>query len=476
LAPGAPITNSTLDVALWVLLPACGSLLLSAVTIHLSQNVATIPLLWILPLIAYLLSFVLAFTDERWHPRALVLLLGLFGLASAGYRLYRGDLGRPIVPVVVVYCIALFCVCLFCHSEVYRRRPAPARLTTFYFCIAAGGALGAIFVGVVAPLTLSGNYEVAIGLSIAALLGVAATWSYGIPARALCSAAAVALAGLVSKQIRDDRQDMLLRVRNFYGTLDVTQVKDGNYHVPVRTLYHGVIEHGQEVFSTALGHAPTTYYGHPSGVGLALDLCCGNRPRRVGVIGLGTGTLAAYGRPGDVFRFYELNPAVPRIARNYFAYLRDSAARIEIAMGDARVSLANEPPQRFDVLAIDAFSGDAIPVHLLTTQALEVYRRHMAPGGIIAFHVSNRYLNLAPVVQQIADNAGLMTALISSDDDTPHDLYSADWVLVTDNTSFLAQPAVAKAKQAITVPAGLHRWTDDYNSLLPILRTKARDD
>ena len=219
--------------------------------------------------------------------------------------------------------------------------------------------------------------------------------------------------------------------------------------------------------------SPTTYYGHVSGVGLALDLCCDERPRRVGVIGLGTGTLAAYGRARDVFRFYELNPAVELIARNTFAYLRNSPAKVDIVMGDARLSLAAEPPERYDVLVIDAFSGDAIPVHLLTTQALELYRRHMQPNGIIAFHVSNRFLDLAPVVKQLADHAGLQTAFISSDDDALLDLDSSDWVLVTSNDAFLSEADVASGKQTIAIPRGLHRWTDDYNSLLPVLRRSA---
>ena len=338
---------------------------------------------------------------------------------------------------------------------------------------ARGGALGAIFVGVAAPMILSGNYELVCGLVFAALLGLAATWSVGWWLRPCWVAAATIMVWLGVRQVRDDRVNALLSVRNFYGTLHVTQVDDRRYHAPVRTLYNGIIEHGQQVFSVALGMTPTTYYGHPSGVGLALDSCCGQRPRRIGVIGLGTGTIAAYGRPNDVIRFYELNPAVERIARNVFAYLRDSPAHIEIVMGDARLSLAAEPPQGYDVLVVDAFSGDAIPVHLLTTQALDLYRRHLTPKGIVAFHVSNRYLDLAPVVEQLAEHAGMKTAFISTDDDAARDLDGSDWVLVTADEHFLAQSPVVKARQPIGVPPGLHRWTDDYNSLLPILRTSA---
>jgi hypothetical protein len=461
------------DRALWVLLAACGSLLLSAVTNHLSQNVATIPLLWVIPLIAYLLSFVVAFSGGRWHPRWLTVTLFIAALGVSGYLLHKGDLEVPRAVLIASFSVALFLQCLFFHSEVYRRRPAPRHLTAFYFYVAAGGALGAMLVGVAAPTFLSGNYELVCGLVFATLLGLAVTWTSGWIARGFWGGATAVMLALVVLQVRGDRVNALLRVRNFYGTLHVTEASDPRYHAIVRTLYNGVIEHGQQVFSTALGSTPTTYYGHESGVGLALDSCCAKAPRRVGVIGLGTGTIAAYGRANDVFRFYELNPAVEQIARNVFVYLRNSPAKIEIVMGDARLSLAAEPPQRYDVLVIDAFSGDAIPVHLLTTQALDLYRRHMKPNGIIAFHVSNRFLDLGPVVEQLAEHAGLKTAFISSDDDTPRDLDSADWVLVTSNEAFLADEAVTSARQAIEIPPGLHRWTDDYNSLLPVLRTTA---
>jgi SAM-dependent methyltransferase len=238
----------------------------------------------------------------------------------------------------------------------------------------------------------------------------------------------------------------------------------------VRTLYNGVIEHGQQVYREDLFNAPTTYYGTASGVGLALNLCCLNRPRRVGVIGLGTGTIAAYGKPGDVFRFYDINPAVEHVARGSFTYLRDSKAKVEVVIGDARVSLASESPQNYDVIAVDAFSGDAIPVHLITTEALDVYKRHLAPGGVIAFHVSNRHLNLAPVVQQLADHGNMKAVLIASGDDLKHGVSSSDWVLVTTNALMIDALHYSKDREDIKVAPGLRRWTDDYNSLLPILR------
>ncbi|HEX4682749.1 MAG TPA: fused MFS/spermidine synthase, partial [Gemmatimonadaceae bacterium] len=444
---------------LWISLAACGSLLLCAVTNHISQNVATIPLLWVVPLIAYLLSFVVAFSDERWHPRPMILLAGAAGLAIAADRLYEGDLKTAVPVTIGLYCASLFAACLFCHGELYRRRPAPEQLTRFYFCLAAGGALGAVLVGIVAPMTLTGNYEFVIGLALVAVLGAFVTWDLRPQTPIAALAGAVLMLGLLRRAVKDDRMYSLFRERNFYGTLHVTQDSEHHYHAWERTLYNGIIEHGQQVYRADLDTAPTTYYGRATGVGLAVSLCCGQGPRRIGVIGLGTGTMAAYGRPGDVVRFYDINPAVEPIARRYFTYLGKSKGRVEIVNGDARLSLAAEPPQRYDVLAVDAFSGDAIPVHLITSEALELYLRHIQPNGVIAFHVSNRYLDLAPVVQELADHANLYAVLISSGDDDKRDVFSADWVLVTANQTFVDALRFSKDREDIEVPPALRRWT-----------------
>jgi SAM-dependent methyltransferase len=468
--PSGPSEHSAGDRILWVSLAACGSLLLSAVTNHISQNVATSPQLWIAPLCAYLLSFVVAVRGERWRPQWLMLAFAVIGLGTAGYLVYKGILHTPILLAASMFCGALFLICVFLHSELYRRRPPAHELPTFYFYIAAGGALGAIIVGVIAPTVLTGNYELAAGLCFAAALAFTVTWSLGWLARIAWTAAFGLMAAIVVVQVRADRVSSLVRIRNFYGTLHVTQAEEGDLQAISRTLYNGVISHGQEVFRTDLRGTPTTYYGHQSGVGLAIDLCCDDRPRRVGIIGLGAGTIAAYGRAGDVFRFYDINPAVEGIARNYFTYLRDSPAKVDVVIGDARVSLEGEPPQRFDVIAVDAFSGDAIPVHLINEQALALYRRHLAPGGIVAFHVSNRYLDLKPVVAQLASHAGLRTAYIDADGEDAKDVWAADWVLVTDNSAFLDSPAVDKVAEGITVPRNLRLWTDDYNSLVPIFK------
>jgi spermidine synthase len=475
------------DRLLWLLLAACGSLLLCAMTNHISQNIAAIPLLWIVPLIMYLLSFVVAFSRGHWLPGVLRLRIpGLnisvarlcllaFTMVALGGQVYMMRAVRPEPPLIVTipfYCATLFILCLFCHAELHRLRPSPRHATAFYLLIALGGALGSIFVGVLAPIIFSGSYELRYGLVLTGLLAVAVTWQNGIGLRIFWTAAClVSAAAMLFLHARGDGEHTLAQVRNFYGILRVADDPHPPFAAETRYLYNGTIRHGSQIFTDQLRRTPTTYYSHDSGIGLALDLCCGSRPRRVGLIGLGAGTLAAYGRPGDVFRFYDINPLVEPLARRWFSYLRESAATIEIVPGDARVSLAQEPNQQYDVLAVDAFSGDAIPVHLLTSQALELYQRHLAPGGIIAFHVSNKFLDLAPVVQQEADHAGLKTAyVVVSEDDDEKGIYSSDWVLVTSNTDFLSKTQVEDSSDEIEPKPGLRLWTDDYNSVLPVLR------
>ena len=512
---------------LWMLFAACGSLLLCAITNHLTQNIAAIPLLWILPLIMYLLSFVLIFNPWGFYPRRVILVLLAGVLAVTGYFLMDINTGIEIRKAIPFYCSLLLISCLFCHGEVYRLRPAPRYATSFYLYIAAGGALGALFVGVLAPLIFSANYEflcglmlltglafvvnwswdraqnkvislagvlVLIGLSwllrgkipehwhllwmlgLLVILAIVVTWIGGVWQQAFWLGATAAMVAVLIFRAYGYKKDRVLQVRNFYGTLRVTSELEPNGTYS-RHLYNGTIEHGKQyIDEPEFRHVPTTYYAEDSGVGIAMRYCCGNRLRRIGVIGLGAGTMAAYGRPGDDFRFYDINPVVEKIAKNNFTYLSDSAAQIHIILGDARVSLSQETPQNFDVLVVDAFSGDAIPVHLLTTQALALYRTHMRPGGIIAFHVSNRYLNLEPVIQQQAEHAGMDTAYINNADNDERGEYGSDWVLVTDDKDFLESQPVMDASYEITVPPKLRLWTDDYNSLLPILRAHETDD
>jgi spermidine synthase len=458
---------------LWLLMAACGSLLLSAVTSHLSQNIAAIPLLWILPLTIYLLTFVLAFNGGKLYSRKLMMGLLPSALGGVAYLIVDTTMDVPIMISIPLFCLTLFIGAFFCHGELYLRRPSARYLTQYYLLIAAGGALGSMFVGVLAPLVFSGSYEMAWSLVYTAALAAALMWKEHWAWRFFWPAAAAALLVVVVMQERADRENAIVQVRSFYGTLRVTdeETEDAGRY---RTLIHGTIQHGtQFMASDELRRLPTTYYSHDSGVGLALDNCCKGRPRRVADIGLGTGTLAAYGETGDVFRFYEIDPRVEVIAKNVFTYLRESRAKIEIVHGDARLSMEAEPPENYDVIAVDAFSGDAIPVHLLTAEALKLYQRHLAPGGIIAFHISNTYLRLGPVVQAQADHAGLHAVLVTTEDNDDTGAFSSDWVLVTANEKFLALPEIADASAKIEPNPALRFWTDDYSSLLPILNLRA---
>jgi SAM-dependent methyltransferase len=490
--PGFTVPSPTFaDRARWLLLAACGSLMLCAMTNHISQNIAAIPLLWIVPLIMYLLSFVIAFSRGASLPKVLSMpmpglhvsvarlcLLGLTGVAlgSLAYMLMDPYAEIPLMLSVPFYCGTLFVICLFCHAELHRLRPLPQHATSFYLLIAAGGALGSVFVGVVAPVVFRANYELAYGLVFTTTMALIVTWSQGLGWRLFWIAASVGLAITLAVRAGKSEKDNIAQLRNFYGTLRVTEDRDPTFAGPTRTLYNGTIQHGTQIFAGRFRTTPTSYYAHDSGVGLALDLCCNGRPRRVGVIGLGTGTLAAYGRNGDLFRFYDINPLVERIATSLFTYLRESQATIEVVPGDARLSLAAEGPERYDVIVVDAFSGDAIPVHLLTRQAVELYLRHLRPGGIIAFHVSNQFLDLTPVVKKEAEKAGLQDAFIATADHDNDGEYGADWVLVSEDKSFFLRKEVAGVATPVADRAGLRLWTDDYNSVLPLLRWKSSNE
>jgi hypothetical protein len=453
---------------LWLGLSACGSMMLLAVTNHLSQNVAPVPLLWVLPLALYLLSFALVFARHQFYSRWFVARLLAVALGCAGYAIHDSSVTHAIQISVPLFCFALFVVCLFCHGELVQRKPAVRFLTSFYLVIALGGALGALCVGLLAPHMLSAIYELPIVLLLAAFLGAVVLWHEGWSARIFWSGVTAAMSVVLVANVRTTREDTVAMMRNFYGALRIQEFKAGRL-LPYRSLLHGTIQHGAQYLSFPENRNPTTYYGRRSGVGLALQYCC-DGPKRVGVIGLGAGTLAAYGKTGDAFRFYEINPQMVAIANSWFTFLKQSPAKSEIVFGDARVSLESEPPQQFDVLAVDAFSGDAIPVHLLTKEAFAVYFRHLKPDGILAVHTSNTYLNLAPVVNLLAEDADYATRLIASEEDASRLISSADWVLVTRNEDFLNKPETFAGSEIIKVPPNLRLWTDDFNNLFEILR------
>jgi len=458
------------DKLLWFLLPMGAAMQLSAVTSFITANVAAIPLLWILPLAVYLITLIIAFQFPRLAPRSIVTRFLIVMLAGLGYMLSQEGVTHPLVLTMGFLFLELLVSCLFCHCEAYTLRPPHASESTmFYLLFAAGGALGSCLIGIVAPLLYRYNFDLAITFLITALLVLAATWKDGWNQRLLWSVAGVLMALLVFWIHTATVRDTMVVVRNFYGSLRVKQ--DHSYPgATVRTLMNGTIQHGTQIFGTdALRKTPTTYYAEDSGVGLALRLCCAGRPRNIGVIGLGAGTVAAYGKPGDRIRFYEINPAVAPIAKNVFTYIRESGAQIVIEEGDGRTSLAREAPQGFDVLVVDAFSGDAIPLHLLTKEAVDLYKKHLAPGGVIAFHISNQHVDLEPPIALLAKAANMRTVRVSTISRPNRGEFNASWMLMSDNPAFFAEPEVMKAGKMPKGVPGLKLWTDDFSSLLPVL-------
>jgi SAM-dependent methyltransferase len=543
---------------IWLMLPATASVLLLAISNHLSQNVAAIPFLWVLPLGIYLLTFILCFEGEGWYRRNPYLQLLAVALGSMAYTLNdtldkNTDLKVPLagnvhIPAVFIlialFSLGLFTSCMVCHGELARLKPHPKYLTQYFLMISAGGALGGLLVGLLAPHVFNALYEMPAGLAVcavAALIAMRATpdWHWLkelLPPVRLVGAAlmigalgyfrdaiwlglmrsrtfeedtektirAVALAvvilivltllrlgigwmrrltawtavlaelmalllvGYLGHEIQSLTSGYRLAVRNFYGALKVRDNGASESLTATRTLTHGTINHGEEFLNITRRNWPTTYYGPNTGVGLAIREKEKKGAIRVGVIGLGTGTVAAYGRPGDYYRYYELNPRVLNIARTQFYFLPDCKAKLDVATGDARLSLEEERPENFDVLAVDAFSSDSIPVHLLTKQAMELYFRHLQPDGILAVHISNRYLNLQPVLAGETRALNKVARLVDTDDNEDTGVFGATWVLIASRASgFSGEMANAAALEPKT---SLRLWTDDYSNLFKILK------
>lgn len=477
-APGAltdaPLASSAsptwADQITWLVMSGLGSYLLLGISNHITINVASIPFLWLLPLTLYLITFILCFEGRGWYRRRMFIFpLGILLIAMA-WGLHANGEVLPILIEIPLYSLGLFVCCMFAHGELADMRPAPRHLTRFYLMISLGGAIGGLLVGVLAPKVFSGYWEVGIGLIATAFVMV---WVLRQSARPLQIGAlivTVLCTWYVYQYIESLAGGARVMSRNFYGSLRVKDVGDAADQQATRNLLHGVILHGKQYLSTQRRNELTTYYGSSSGIGRAIAIRQQQGPVRVGVIGLGTGTLASWGRPGDVFRFYELDPDVIAVARKEYSFLNESKATIETVVGDARLQLEREPAQRFDVLAIDAFSSDSIPVHLITREALAVYRKHVADGGIVAFHVTNRFLRLAPVVAELAREAGLEAVLVSDrpGDDVP--LNNTDWVLVSADPNLGRHPAIAPAREKIIPIPGMRPWTDDYSALFQVLK------
>ncbi|MBI5575553.1 MAG: fused MFS/spermidine synthase [Deltaproteobacteria bacterium] len=472
-----PVTGTML---LWTALAACASALLLAVTNHLTQNVAAIPFLWVLPLTLYLLSFILCFSVEGRYRRIFYLPLLAAALGGMCHLLSPGYETAGLVLLIPVYAGGLFVACMVCHGELAALKPHPRHLTAFYLMISLGGATGGIFVGLVAPYGFRGYYELPAGIAACAVLATvvlyrlpssAAHWARWRGALLLAAAAGtLALFAALGWQVRRDARGARVMERNFYGGLRVSDSGNPDSESAIRTLVHGTIYHGRQFLSPSMRRRPTAYYGPSSGIGLALRSLAGKKPRRVGVIGLGAGTIAAYGKRGDRYRFYEINPLVIRFADTEFSFLRDTEAEVEVVPGDARLSMETEPRQDFDLLAVDAFSGDSIPVHLLTREAFGVYFRHLKDRGVLAVHVSNKYLDLKPVVRLAALSMGKEAVTVETEDDPANAWYGSTWILISGGRALFDFPPLKEAGKPLAARENVGLWTDEYSNLFRILK------
>ena len=460
----------TVEKILWLLLSTCSSIMLLSTTNYLTQNLASIPFLWILPLSLYLLSFTLCFDRNGWYRRTWYLWIISAVLGGMSYALAEWEQAYPIGILIPVFCAGLFAVCMFCHGELAARKPAPRHLTSFYLMISIGGALGGIFIGILVPKLLTGPFELALALIACALLLFIVNFRRNRFTAIVCTAL---IAGVLIESgiyISAFTKKSRFMARNFYGCLKVDEFDKGT-DKEHRWLVHGTIIHGVQFLDSKRRHEPVSYYAPSSGIGLAIKYLP-QGPRRIGIIGLGAGSLSAYARQGDVYRFYDINPLVKNVALNEFSYLSDCKAKVDILIGDGRLLLEQESDQHYDLLVVDAFSSDSIPVHLLTVEAIQLYFHHLQPDGILALHISNHHLDLAPVIEQIRSKLDKQAILIHSEGDDDKGIYRTDWVLMTSSRDLLKIPELKKVAMELRSQPGLRVWTDNYSNLIQIVKIK----
>jgi hypothetical protein len=469
---------------LWVALTATSSTMLLAITSQITQEVAVIPFLWILPLTIYLLSFILTFLSDRWYSRGFYGMTLIATSVTLFWVLAQGVF-LNITIQIAEYLVLLFVCCMICHGELVRLKPHTRYLTLFYLMVSLGGAIGGIFVNFVAPHIFKGYWEFHLGLVTCWVLLFIMfqinppVWSRRkqIFMSGFLLAGTIIVGDLLFVYIQTQNTNSLSSSRNFYGVLRVRSIEP-DLNASAYQLTNGVTAHGFQYIDAARRHLTTAYYTEKSGVGRAIL----NNPKRykgmrIGVLGLGIGTIAAYGQQGDTIRFYEINPEVIKLAEGkggFFSFLHDCPSYVETVWGDARISLEHEleagQPQRFDLLALDTFSSDSIPTHLLTKESFAIYLRHIQPDGLLALHVTNHHLALLPVVRQLADASGLSGVVVENAGDN-HRHYRSTWVLLSKNVSFLQKPEIAGCSyQLSSVPKIVGLWTDDYSNLFEILK------
>jgi hypothetical protein len=466
----------------WMILAGLGSLALVSVTSFVARNIVSMPLIWVVPLAIYLMTFIMAFGRGRYQGWPIAGPALIFGLVMAGS--YQYEAWISLEWSLPVFMAGLFCICLYCHGELAASKPDPIYLTTFYILVALGGALGSLAGSVLAPLVLNGDFEMLITLTAIAAMFAWQRRHDVMISRALALGLAVVTMAISVGKISYEIHRSRILTRNFYSALRIVDV--GSPPNAWRRMEHGGIEHGSQYLDLERRREPISYYGRSSGVALALARQRQLSPSghlAVGIVGLGAGAIAAYGESGDRFRFYEINPQVLTLAHTEFTYLSDSQANVSVALGDARLVLEREAPQAYDALIVDAFSGDAIPIHLLTREAVQVYRNHLTPSGVLLFHISNRFVDLQPALARLAVEEGLDARYVYDDpdgdtgddsengaeeEDTP--LSVSTWVLMAADKSWMSAPGLLDRAEALEPPQPGPAWTDDFNNILSAIR------
>jgi len=459
----------------WFAWPALACVLLLATTNQICLDTGSIPFLWIAPLTVYLLSFILTFDSSRWYNRSRFIMVAAISLLAMHLVKLLG-IKPPLAMEVGLILLCLFACCMVCHGEVVKLKPAPQRMTGFYLTLSAGGACGGVFVGLLAPSIFQNYYEWQLGLLACMLLFAdlhlqsSPTWNARVSPRMKLTftASILGLSALLLSLSNSVSHQQLAVQRNFYGVLSVSRQVDSHTGNLTRSMIHGRIVHGSQLEDEGKQDYPTTYYTQGSGVGQVLARHATDRPRKIGVVGLGAGTLATYGNAEDIIRFYEINPDVVKFAKEYFSFLSRTPATVELVLGDARLMLEREAPQHYDVLVLDAFSGDAIPVHLLTREAMHLYDSHLKWDGILAFHISNMYFDLTPMVEGLARDRDYYSIAVLSPENPKQAASRSLWVLLS------REPASLTVLNDSNSPAGLGgkpvMWTDDRNNLFEALR------
>lgn len=488
--PAAPPTSITGVQRLgWIALSASGSAILLAITNQMCQDVAVIPFLWVVPLSLYLISFIICFERDAWYFRGVwipVLILGIILVVYLMRQAYA-ESEISLAYQIAIYCFALFGCCMVCHGEMVRRKPDPQHLTEFYVFVAFGGALGGLFVSLIAPLLFNGYWELHLLLIVISgltIIYLASDKTVRKAARGATVAIGCTGLGILTWQLYlhhvEQLDSSIADKRGFYGVLHVYDEKpDSKGHY--RALYHGRISHGEQWLHHSRRNIPTAYYGARSGVGLAImrhpnrrSFDASERALNVGVVGLGVGTLAVYGKNNDRFHFYEINPQVESLARTHFSYLKDSQANVSVSIGDGRKlmqeELKNSGARQYDILVVDAFSGDAIPIHLMTKEASDIYWQHLKDDGILAFHITNFHLDLSDVVRQLAAHANKQ-AIYMSFQEGPEDYFdnSNDWVLITSNEVFIKDRYIQRFQDEWHHDLKPILWSDDFSNLFDVV-------